>query len=199
MFYRPRIRHGGESGFDFDRMYGRFRKPILNYVLQRVSDEHLAEELTQEIFLKVYRFRNTYQPRFQFSTWLWTIARNTLTDWMRKGGGAFAQGAGDSDDPLPDVEQIPAPEPNIELKMTEEMDLSEVGFLVGSLTAAQRNVLYLRIVHQHSFREIADKLNLSLAAVKCLFQRGKGALTKTMRQRERIKALRIGGRVIAAV
>ena len=189
MFYRPKARQN-EAGFDFDRMYGRFRKPILNYVFQRVRDEHLAEELTQEIFLKVYRFRDSYQPGFQFSTWLWTIARNTLTDWMRKDGTSQEQAFDGSEDALPDIEQIPASEPNIELKMVEETDLSEIGPLVGSLTLAQRNVLLLRIVHQHSFQEISEKLGMSLASVKCLFQRGKLALAKTARKRERRRTLR---------
>src|SRR3954451_5807073 len=72
-----------ESHDAFAKIYERFRKPLLHFVRSRISDPAVAEEITQEVFLKAYRFRDSYQERYALSTWLWTIARNTVSDHLR--------------------------------------------------------------------------------------------------------------------
>ena len=72
-----------ESHEAFSKVYQRFSKPLLHYIRSRISDPEVAEELTQEVFLKAYRFRDSYQERYALSTWLWTIARNTISDHLR--------------------------------------------------------------------------------------------------------------------
>src|SRR6478736_2567567 len=75
------FKNGSEEAFS--KLFNRFRKPILIYVQKRVANEETAQEITQEIFLKVFRFRNLYEDQHAFSTWLWTIARNTVSDYQR--------------------------------------------------------------------------------------------------------------------
>src|SRR4051812_29094445 len=67
----------------FGPIYSRFKKPILKYVLMHIKAPSVAEELTQDVFLKIYQYRKSYNPQFVVSTWIWTIARNTLYDYLR--------------------------------------------------------------------------------------------------------------------
>src|SRR4051812_43628713 len=75
------FRSGNEEAYA--KLYHRFRRPILRYVKSRLSNQAIAEEVTQDIFMKVHRFRESYNEEYAFSTWLWTIARNTIADYLR--------------------------------------------------------------------------------------------------------------------
>src|SRR5690349_17596799 len=78
----------GVEGVLYSKLYKKFREPVFNYLFERLGDQIVAEEITQEVFLKAYRFRRTFNPRFRFSAWIKAIARNTLADWMRKNNKA---------------------------------------------------------------------------------------------------------------
>jgi RNA polymerase sigma factor (sigma-70 family) len=101
----------------FDCLYARHRAPIYRYLLRHLGDRAIAEELHQEVWLRVVRGRTTYSPSAKFTTWLYTVARSRLVDHWRasrharvislddEGAPALAQSASDSnqagsDDPL---------------------------------------------------------------------------------------------------
>ena len=65
---------GNMSGFDF--LIQKYRKPIINFMYRMVHNQAIAEELAQEVFLRVYRSRETYRAEARFSTWLYRIATN---------------------------------------------------------------------------------------------------------------------------
>jgi len=73
----------------FDGVYAHYRRPIWQYILNKTKSKEIAEVLTQDVFLKAYRERESFNPKFRFSAWLWTIARNTVTDWYRKNSETF--------------------------------------------------------------------------------------------------------------
>src|SRR5690349_20550713 len=64
----------------FSQVYSKFRKPILKFIQKRIKSSDISEELTQDIFLKIYQYRESYDPSYEPSTWIWTIARNTVYD-----------------------------------------------------------------------------------------------------------------------
>src|SRR5688572_12964935 len=68
----------------FAPLYSQFRKPILKYVKKHVRQHAVAEELTHDVFVKIYQFRKSYNPEYDASSWIWTIARNTIYDHMRR-------------------------------------------------------------------------------------------------------------------
>jgi RNA polymerase sigma-70 factor (ECF subfamily) len=153
----------------FRKIFARYRIPILRYASERVSNRETAEELSQEVFLKAFRARESYQPVFPFSAWLRTIARNTIIDWFRKGTPPSA---------LPEAvpDELPSQEANAEALLVKAADSQRLKHFFGSLTGHQRKVLQLRLLERLSYGEIARQLGLSLSAVKCLIYRSKRAI-----------------------
>ena len=68
------LRTGNMAGFDF--LIQKYRKPIIHFMYRMVHNQAVAEELAQEVFLRVYRSRETYRAEARFSTWLYRIATN---------------------------------------------------------------------------------------------------------------------------
>lgn len=68
----------------FTRLYERHRTPAFTFLVRLTGDHHLAEDLLQETFLRVYQGRGVYQPSGQFRTWLFTIARHLVIDHHRR-------------------------------------------------------------------------------------------------------------------
>lgn len=159
----------------FSRVYKKFRKPILNYIVCKLRNRDIAEELTQEVFLKVYRFRESFDPQFEFSTWLWTIARNTLSDWFRKNRQASILEEGISGLSL-DLEDVPSQNPNPEHVFIETADQEVLVQMMSVLTDLQKKALFMRLIHRLPYHEIASQLNLSLSAVKSVLHRARSTL-----------------------
>jgi RNA polymerase sigma-70 factor (ECF subfamily) len=67
----------------FNDLFNTYQKPIYNYVLRMVRDDDLAEELTQEIFIKTYRNLSSFRGESKLSTWLYGIATNSCLDYFR--------------------------------------------------------------------------------------------------------------------
>jgi len=166
------------SSLSFEGIYRKFRKPILNYVSRTVKNEDLAEELTQEIFLKAFKYQETYRDQFSISTWLWSIARNTIIDWKRKSRPAYEASAFViRNHEHFDIEQAPDQTINCEDRIIKTEIRDAIFEITKNLTEMQKQVILLRIIDQLSYQEIAQKLNLSLSAVKCLFHRAKTSLS----------------------
>lgn len=148
-----------------------FRKPVLDYVRHKLGNSEDSEEVTQEIFLKLFRFRESYDCTRSFSAWLWTIARNTVTDWTRREvwtrQAASVPGR---------TEELPSTLPDAEFLMLRKTEKKLFRKLLLALTARQRRVLWLRVVHQLSYSEIAERMGISLSAVKCAVYRAKQTL-----------------------
>lgn len=68
---------------DFNRIFGDYQKPVYNYVLRMVRESPIAEELTQDIFVKVYKSLSEYRGDSTLSTWIYSIATNTCLDYFR--------------------------------------------------------------------------------------------------------------------
>lgn len=157
---------------EFSGVYGRFYRPIFKYVIQRIAHPEIAEEVTQEIFLKAYRSRDTYRPSHAVSTWLWTIARNTVCDWKRKNGYAGAM-----ERPEISCEDLPARGPDAEASLISRGRRRELLKKIRGLSRLQRKVIRMRALQQLTYAEIANSLGLSMDSVKCSIYRAKLALT----------------------
>jgi RNA polymerase sigma-70 factor (ECF subfamily) len=158
------FRRGEEKAFE--ELYRRYRKPIFQYVIARVPDVENAEDLTQEIFLKIYRFRDSYQENYAFSTWLWAIAKNSVADFLRVRKECLVS------DPEA-AEEVPCGAQNAESILLKKDRRKKLRRLARGLTRPQRRVLWLHLVHHLSFVEISKRLNLSLTAVKNLAYRAR--------------------------
>ncbi|MGK5086965.1 sigma-70 family RNA polymerase sigma factor [Bdellovibrionota bacterium FG-2] len=158
----------------FSEVYALFWKPVLHFVSRRVKDLSVAEELTQEIFLKVFRFSTSFNHSKAFKPWLWTIARNTINDWSRnrKTIPSSAPSAMISTEVAAAPEfDIPCHRPNAEVLLLEREKKTKLHQWISGLRGTQKQVLLLRLVDQLSNEAIADHLGLSLSAVKSLIHR----------------------------
>src|SRR5947208_2407588 len=75
------LRAGNMAGFDY--LLQKYRKPIIHFMYRMVHNQAVAEELAQEVFLRVYRSRDTYRAEARFSTWLYRIATNLGVNYAR--------------------------------------------------------------------------------------------------------------------
>lgn len=166
-----RVKGGDREAFS--RLYERFRGPILNFLLGMVGREALAEELAHEVFLKLYRTRESYEPTARFTTWLWTIARNAALDELRRKGELLARHSAEDEG---EVEIAGDPELGAEAQLLERARREQVERCLAALPARQREAVMLRTAAENTYEEIGGLLGLSLANVKNLLHRAKLAL-----------------------
>lgn len=160
----------------FPKVYRRFRKSIFRYVSSRISNSQVAEEVTQEIFIKAYRFNDRYDQHYAFSTWLWTIAKNTVFDVLRKNQEPIEGSV--------ELEDLPSPYKGAESLLEAHESRRFLFKLMKPLTKLQKRVLWMRVVQQHSYSEISKKMGLSLSAAKNLAYRAKLTLTQRLQHIE---------------
>ena len=80
------LAYGGGDAGAFETLYARHRGALFRFVLRAVKDRGVAEELFQEVWVRVIESRQRYAPKARFTTWLYTIAHNLMVDhWRRKG------------------------------------------------------------------------------------------------------------------
>ncbi len=172
---------GSEKGFE--RVYSLLSGRVFSYVYKKVRDRGLAEDLVQEIFLKLHRFRGSYRPGLPFLPWFWRLVRNATTDLLRKRTSrsefetlldtASGEQSRDADHVWPTLlAEAPDPEDQVIRKCLRKGLLRKL----RGLTRLQQKVLWLRFVHDLSYAEVAARLGLTLASVKCLVQRARAAI-----------------------
>jgi len=134
-----------------------YEGPVFNYILRLVGDRVLAEDLTQEVFLRVFQGLPKFSLRCRFTTWLFQVAKNRVLDELRaneRRPRSFL-----ALDDLPPLEVLDAP-----LEQSETIDA--VWRAVNELTVDLKMALLLRDVVGLSYAEIADSLEITLATVK---------------------------------
>jgi RNA polymerase sigma-70 factor (ECF subfamily) len=134
-----------------------YEKPVYNYVLRMVGDRALAEDLSQEIFLRIYQGLPGFSLRCRFTTWLFQVAKNRVLDELRA-RERKPQSSLTLDD-LPPLEVVDAPPERVET-------IDAVWRAVAVLNPDLKMALLLRDVVGLSYTEIADSLEITLATVK---------------------------------
>ena len=134
-----------------------YELPVFNYVLRTVGDRALAEDLTQDIFFRVYQGLPRFSLRCRFTTWLFQIAKNRMLDELR--ARERRPLAPITLDDAPPIDVVDAP-----LERVETIDALWVA--VAALNPDLKMALLLRDVVGLSYTEIADSLEITLATVK---------------------------------
>jgi RNA polymerase sigma-70 factor (ECF subfamily) len=134
-----------------------YETPVYNYVLRMVGDRALAEDLSQEIFLRIYQGLPGFSLRCRFTTWLFQVAKNRVLDELRA-RERKPQSSLTLDD-LPPLEVVDAPPERVEA-------IDAVWRAVAALNPDLKMALLLRDVVGLSYTEIADSLEITLATVK---------------------------------
>jgi RNA polymerase sigma-70 factor (ECF subfamily) len=142
---------GGDAGA-FEALYARHKGPLFRYVLRSVKGRGEAEELYQDIWMKVIEARGRYAARAKFTTWLYTVAHNRLVDhWRAKGLAAIS--LDDEESALEEPAAAPASEPH---RIAEAADtLQRLSAAVAALPFAQRQAFLLHHEGELTAAEIA--------------------------------------------
>ena len=185
----------------FEYLVGRHQRGIYNFVLRSVRERGRAEELLQEVFLRVVRSKNRYQRTAKFTTWVYSIARNLCVDESRRARfrdhqsldaerrGKDGDGGGPMVARLPDKgvpTDMAAEAPKLRRRLEDAID---------TLPDDQREVFVMRQVSGMSFREIGEALGVPENTIK---SRMRYALEKLREQLDDLVAegpLRQGGSV----
>jgi RNA polymerase sigma-70 factor (ECF subfamily) len=150
-----KAQHGDERAFRI--LVVTYEVPVFNYVLRMVGDRALAEDLTQEIFLRIYQGLAGFSLRCRFTTWLFQVAKNRVLDELR--AMERKPQANVTLDDLPPLEVVDAPPERVEA-------IDAVWRAVAALNADLKMALLLRDIVGLSYTEIADALEITLATVK---------------------------------
>jgi RNA polymerase sigma-70 factor, ECF subfamily len=141
-----------------------YETPVYNYVFRMVGDRGLAEDLTQDIFLRLYQGLPGFSLRCRFTTWLFQVAKNRVLDELRARERRPHRTVTIEDAPPLDVLDPP-------LEQVETIDA--VWRAVGHLNADLKMAVLLRDVVGLSYVEIADALEITLATVKWRIYKGR--------------------------
>lgn len=177
-----RVREGDDSAFDL--LVHKYHKPIVHFMFRMVHNQAVAEELAQEVFLRVYRSRQTYRAEARFTTWLYRIATNLGVNHARdtKHERAAQNVYLDQPDPetgtTPDVADTTA---TIEQELVRDERMRAIRQHVMALPERQRTAVLMHKYQGLDYKQIGEVLKLSESATKSLLFRAYQTL------RERLK------------
>jgi RNA polymerase sigma-70 factor (ECF subfamily) len=156
----------------FDALFRRWAGPLLRFLERMVRDSGVAEELTQEVFLRVHRARDRYAPEARFSTWLYRIATNLALNELRRPRHRAPHRSAEDEEAPPLVGAEPAPDDVAHARRLGEQVEREL----GRLPEKQRAALCLAAVEGLSYAEVAGALDVTEKAVKALVHRARATL-----------------------
>ena len=148
---------------------------VFSFVMKKVQDEHVADEITVSVFSKVLSKLDLYDPNFQFKTWILTIAQNTIIDYWRK----KSRENEDSTDNFEGFKNQLALSPE-ELLISEE-DQKQILATIKSLDVNYQDIIQLRFFEEKSIKEIAEELNITVANTKIRIMRAKKLLAALLK------------------
>lgn len=180
-----RVRNGDDDAFT--QLVASYQDRLVSIFGHLVHDQTAAEDLAQEVFLRIYRARHGYEPTAKFSTWLFRIANNLASNTRRSKGRRkevqFAQGDSGTMGARPQ-EQILAEKSG--LMPSRQMARTELQTLVRdaleTLNERQRMALLLHKFEGMSYADIGETMEMSTAAVKSLLSRARENLREKLEQ-----------------
>lgn len=171
-----RAKRGDDNAFS--QLVENYQDRLVAVLYHILGNQEAAEDLAQEVFLRVYRNRGKYEPRAKFSTWLFHIANNLASNWRRDGARRReASLAGSESGPLGVRPQEQLLAEKSALMPARVLDRTETQALVRaaleSLNDRQKMAVLLHKFEQMSYGDIAAAMNLTPEAVKSLLSRAR--------------------------
>ncbi|MFQ5963388.1 MAG: RNA polymerase sigma factor [Candidatus Scalinduaceae bacterium] len=158
----------------FEKLMDKYYKRVMNLIYRFVGNKEVAEDLTQDVFVKVYKNARLYKPKAKFQTWLYQIAKNTCLNELRKKRSvvSFEETFEVKGNPVKH-ELTDADNQNPYQTIDQKETVAAVKDAIASLPENQRMAVNLRRYEQLSYDDIAQTMNCSIAAVKSLLSRAK--------------------------
>jgi RNA polymerase sigma-70 factor, ECF subfamily len=177
-----RVRDGDDSAFDY--LVERYRRAMIGFMYRMVHNSAIAEELAQEVFLRVYRSRASYSADAKFTTWLYRIATNLAMNHARDTKHDRPEEKASLDDVNPETGQtmdVADERPTIEQEIVRRERLQAIRSHVEALPERQRLAVMMHKYQELDYRQIAEVLHLSESATKSLLFRAYETLRQTLK------------------
>jgi RNA polymerase sigma-70 factor, ECF subfamily len=177
-----RVKRGDRVAFE--ELVDKYKQPVMNLVFRTVRDLTEAEDLTQHVFLQVFKSAHRYEVSAKFSTWLFTIARNLCLNELRRRSRhpaeSLDQTMPDQEDhpsrQLPDHKTFSPPEALLHGELEDKIDQA-----LAELPEKQRTAILLCRQEELSYEDIAKVIGCSLSATKSLIHRGRETLKQKLK------------------
>jgi RNA polymerase sigma-70 factor (ECF subfamily) len=146
---------------------------MYNRVVRMVADRHLAEDIIQDVFLKVFRYLPTYKGDSTIGAWIKSIAVNTTIEYLRR------------NQKIQYMEEIPEPQiwPDNPENRGPQLEMAVIHEAVKQLPSGSRVVLTLYLLEGYQHQEIAEILNISVSTSKTQYRRGKQLLQQLLKEK----------------
>ena len=172
------VRDGDQGSFEL--LLEKHRGPMIHFLHRMVRNDAVAEELTQEVFLRIYKSRANYQPSAKFTTWLFRIATHLALNWIRDGRNEKSQTSLDCETAGGKPRQVPDRRRTIEQELLYQAKLREVRQAIHGLPAKQRAAVMMHKYEEMEYAQIASVIGCSESAVKSLLFRAYQALRQRL-------------------
>jgi len=167
------VKAGDEQSFEL--LLRKYRTPLVNFLYRMVRDTAVAEDLAQEVFLRVYRARQEYAPSAKFTTWMFRIATNLALNSVRDNRHRKLEVSMDQSVVAGEDEQrpmeVPDRAPSVEQEMVARCRADMILKAIHSLPEKQRAAVLMHKYQELDYDEIARVLECSESALKSLLFR----------------------------
>lgn len=167
-----RVKAGDDSAFEY--LVQKYRRPMVSFMFRMAHNATTAEDLAQEVFLRVYRSRGNYEASAKFTTWLYRIATNLAANYARDTRHERPEVTVSIDEPDEDTGltvDVPDTSLSAEEDIVRRERLAAIRQRVQALPERQRMAVVMHKYQQMDYRQIAQVLKLSESATKSLLFR----------------------------
>ena len=167
-----RVKQGDDAAFDY--LVQKYRRAMLSFMFRMAHNAAAAEDLAQEVFLRVYRSRENYEPSAKFTTWLYRIATNLAVNHARDTRHDRPENMASLDQPDEESGQtldVADESLTAEQKIIRQERMKAIRAKVQALPERQRTAVVMHKYQQMDYRQIAEVLKLSESATKSLLFR----------------------------
>jgi len=177
-----RVAEGDEAGFNY--LAQKYHRPMIHFLFRMVGNHAVAEELAQEVFLRVYRARSSYRAEARFTTWLYRIATNLAvnhardTKHERTAQTVYLDAADEETGTTPDLADD---DPSVEERMLRDERMAAIRKHVLALPERQRMAVLMHKYQGMDYRQIGEVLKLSESATKSLLFRAYQTLREKLK------------------
>jgi RNA polymerase sigma-70 factor (ECF subfamily) len=177
-----RVAEGDEASFNY--LAEKYHRPMIHFLYRMVGNQAIAEELAQEVFLRVYRARSSYRAEARFTTWLYRIATNLGVNYARDtrhermAQTVYLDAPDEETRTTPDVADD---EPTVEQRLLRDERMAAIRRHVMALPERQRMAVLMHKYEGMDYRQIGEVLKLSESATKSLLFRAYQTLREKLK------------------
>ncbi|MBM7582584.1 RNA polymerase sigma-70 factor (ECF subfamily) [Caldicoprobacter guelmensis] len=166
----------------FEELVSLYAKKIYNYCYRMTNNKEDAEDLAQEVFIKVYKNLKSFKGNSKISTWIYRIAYNTCIDKYKKGSKVDTVSLNPGKDEDAVGIELVSGDPLPEEEVIKKERYRKLQACIAALKPEYKTVIILRDIQNYSYEEIAEILQVPLGTVKSHISRARAALSDALRE-----------------